>query len=145
MHQHRGAMNAKRTILFAALLGASSFACGGPGGLPSFNEATIETVSGYVSSVDPFQNLERNTRNGVKATLETDDGETVDVYLGPVTFLEHHGFIIERGDMLSVTGSKVRHDGEDVIIATVIAEDGQRLKIRDADGRQAWRGFMRDR
>jgi hypothetical protein len=144
MHQHAGAMNAKRILVSAALLCAPSFACGGPGGLPRFNEATIETVSGYVSEVDPFQRLERNTRNGVKATLDTDDSERIDVYLGPATFLDHHGFLIERGDYLAVTGSKVRHDGEDVIIATVISEDGQRLTIRDAKGHQAWRGFKRD-
>ncbi|HET6584050.1 MAG TPA: hypothetical protein VFG69_11390 [Nannocystaceae bacterium] len=138
-------MNAKHMLLTAALLAAPALACGGPGDLPKFNEATIETVSGWVADVDPFVRLERNTRNGVKATLTTDDDERIDVYLGPATFLDHHGFVVEKGDELAVTGSKVRYEGEDVIIATVMSENGQRLKIRDADGRQAWRGFHRDR
>jgi len=144
MHKHR-AMNALRQIFFATLLSAPLFACGGPGGLPRFNEATIETVSGYVADIDPFTRLERNTRNGVRATIHTEDDESIDVYLGPATYLDHHGFVIERGDMLDVTGSKVRHEDKDVIIATVVAEEGERLKIRDADGHPAWRGINRNR
>jgi hypothetical protein len=145
MQVHAGAMNALRSTLLVALFGAPMLACGGPGDLPRFNEATIESVSGWVTAVDPFERLERNTRNGVKATLETEDGEVVDVYLGPATFLDHHGFIIERGDQLHVTGSKIRHEGRDAIIATVVSEDGDRLKLRDADGRPAWRGLKRDK
>ena len=137
-------MNALRNTLFAALLSAPLFACGGPGGLPQFNEATIETVSGWVVEVDPFTRLERNTRNGVRARLETEDGDKYDVYLGPATDLDHHGFVIERGDFLDVTGSKVRYEDRDAIIATVVAEEGERLKLRDADGKQVWRRLGRD-
>ena len=138
-------MNALRNTIPAALLCAPLFACGGPGGLPTFNEATIETVSGWVTEVDPFVRLERNTRNGVKVKLETDDGETFDVFLGPATYLDHHGIILERGDEITVTGSKVRYEDHDAIIATVVDEDGDRVKLRDADGHQAWRGLGREK
>lgn len=138
-------MNALRNTFFAALLSAPLFACGGPGGLPEFNEATIETVSGWVVDVDPFTRLERNTRNGVRARIETEDGDKYDVYLGPATYLDHHGVVIERGDWLDVTGSKVRYEDQDAIIATVVSEDGDRLKLRDADGHQVWRGLRREK
>jgi hypothetical protein len=143
--QRSRAMNALRNTLPAALLCAPLFACGGPGGLPKFNEATIETVSGWVTEVDPFVRLERNTRNGVRVKLETDDGETFDVFLGPATYLDHHGIRLERGDEISVTGSKVRYEDHDAIIATVVDEDGDRVKLRDADGHQAWRGLDREK
>lgn len=145
MHS-RSAMNALRNTLLAALLLAPLSACGGPSGLPRFNEATIETVSGWVIAVDPYTRLERNTRNGVKATVRTyDDEQEVEVYLGPATYMDHYGVVINKGDEVEVVGSKVRHDGDDVIIATVLHEDGHRLQLREPDGRPAWRTFKRDR
>jgi hypothetical protein len=143
--QRSRAMNALRNTIPAVLLCAPLFACGGPGDLPKFNEATIETVSGWVTEVDPFVRLERNTRNGVRVTLETYDDETYDVFLGPATYLDHHNITLERGDEITVTGSKVRYEDHDAIIATVVDEDGDRVKLRDADGHQAWRGIGREK
>jgi len=138
-------MNAIRTTLLAALLCAPLFACGGPSGLPRFNEATIETVGGWVIAVDPYTRLERNTRNGIKATVLTYEDEEVDVYLGPATYMDHYGVLINKGDEVEVVGSKVRHEGNDVIIATVLHEDGHRLLLREPDGKPAWRTFKRHR
>lgn len=135
-------MNDKRGIwssvaLSAALLGA----CGGEAS--KFDPSTIETVRGVVVAVDSFVRLERNTRSGVAAVIEDDDGKRTNAVLGPAMWLDEHGLVLERGDELTVTGSAVKDEksGLPTIVATEVRKDNTRLQLRDGNGRPAWATF----
>ena len=71
------------------------------------------------------------------------DKETLEVRLGPTTFLEKEKFTFAKGDQIEVTGSKVKIEGADALIAREVKKGGKTLTLRDAQGVPAWSGGRR--
>ena len=69
--------------------------------------------------------------------------ETLEVRLGPTTFLEKEKFTFAKGDQIEVTGSKVKIEGADALIAREVKKGGKTLTLRDAQGVPAWSGGRR--
>lgn len=107
----------------------------------AFEPGTVETTSGIVRRVDPFQRM-RGTRNGLRVLLETDEGPAY-VYLGPDSYMGRNGVRITAGDRIEVTGSVRLAEGPPVIIATEVARGSVALHLRDEEGRPRWGGGPR--
>jgi hypothetical protein len=71
------------------------------------------------------------------------DKETLEVHLGPTAFLEKEKFTFAKGDQIEVTGSKVKIEGADALIAREVKKGGKTLTLRDAQGVPAWSGGRR--
>lgn len=129
------------TIAFAS----PSLAQGrGPGAGPGrrvFDPATVVTVSGAVEKVEK---IPRGGRDGVHLTLTTPEG-SLQVHLGPGSYLERQKFEVAKGDQLEVTGSKVTIRGSPALIAQTVKKGDAVLTLRDAAGVPAWAGQGRGR
>lgn len=67
--------------------------------------------------------------------------ETIEVMLGPSTFVTSKGFSFAKGDSLEVTGSKIAMNGINYIIARAVVKDGKPLTLRDKTGKPQWSGM----
>jgi hypothetical protein len=66
------------------------------------------------------------------------EGETLTVHLGPSHYLAQQGFSFAVGEQIEVTGSKVKFEGSDVLIARRIRTGDKVLTLRDSEGIPAW-------
>ncbi len=64
--------------------------------------------------------------------------EIVDVYLCPKLFLEEMGVSFSKGDEIAVTGSKVKQDGADLVLAREVVKGNETLVLRDDKGNPVW-------
>jgi hypothetical protein len=64
--------------------------------------------------------------------------ETYQVHVGPTSFLDAHKYSFKKGDQVEVTGSKVKIEGNDAIIAREIHKDGVTMNFRSAQGVPVW-------
>ena len=64
--------------------------------------------------------------------------DTVQVFLCPKTFLDQMGTTFKPEDKVEVTGSKVKQDGEDLILAREVDKGDDMLTLRFKDGKPAW-------
>ncbi len=64
--------------------------------------------------------------------------DAVEVLLCPKSFLDDMGASFKQGDEVEVTGSKVKQDGADLILAREVVKGDDRLTLRFKDGKPAW-------
>jgi len=102
---------------------------------PMYDPATETTVSGVVEEVQEVS----GTRgwHGIHLQLKTAD-EVLDVHIGPSWFLAQKKFEISKGDQVEVTGSKLRLDNVDTLIARTIKKGDSELTLRNRQGIPAW-------
>ena len=105
------------------------------GGMPKYDKATEVTVKGTVQEVKLTESPMGWT--GAHAILNTAE-ETLDVHLGPSGFLEERGFRLVEGDEVTVTGSKVKVDNQDSLLARELVKGDEKLALRDAQGFPRW-------
>jgi len=104
-------------------------------GVPVYDTTTEVTVAGTVEEV---KQVSRPGGWGGTHLSMTSDAGAFDVHIGPSSFLVEKGFSFAKGDQIKVTGSKVKYDGADALIAREIEKDGKVLTLRDAKGLPAW-------
>ena len=127
-----------RIVLFCFFLIASfGYAFGQASqGMPHrYDPATETTVTGTVEQVNHPQGP--NGMIGTHVDLKTEAG-VFDVHIGPETFITKQGFSFEKGDTLTVTGSKQVLNGKDSIIAREIKKGDKVLTLRNANGIPDW-------
>ena len=64
--------------------------------------------------------------------------DTVDVYLCPGSYLDDMGVTFKKGDEISLTGSMVKQDASDLILAREVVKGTDALVLRDDKGAPAW-------
>jgi len=64
--------------------------------------------------------------------------DTVDVYLCPKSFLDEMGMEFNKGDEITVTGSKVKQGDTDLVLARQAARGNDTLVFRDDKGNPVW-------
>ncbi|WP_041532244.1 hypothetical protein [Pelobacter propionicus] len=106
-----------------------------------YNQATVESVSGQVVSVDTMMPM-KGMGSGIHLTLKTDK-ETIPVHLGPSWFIERLDSKIEKGDRIEVKGSRVTMMGNATIIAAEVKKGTNLLLLRDKNGVPVWSGWRR--
>jgi len=68
----------------------------------------------------------------------TSGAETIDIYLCPKAFLDDMGATFVKGDEVTVTGSKIKQDGSDLILAREVVKGTDTLMLRDDKGKPIW-------
>jgi hypothetical protein len=64
--------------------------------------------------------------------------ETVQIFLGPKSFLDDMGASFKLADAVEITGCKVKQDGADLILAREVVKGDDTLTLRFKDGKPAW-------
>lgn len=120
------------------LLPPLAYAQGGPGAGRQgrmYNPATETTLKGTVEQVKSVSG--RHGWHGTHLMLKTAD-KTVDVHLGPESFLKEKGFNLAKGDPIEVIGSTVSLKSGEAFIAREVKKSGATLVLRNAQGIPKW-------
>lgn len=102
---------------------------------PMYDPATEVTVKGSVEAVK--QRTGPQSWAGTHLSLKT-DAETLDVHVGPSWFLTQSKISFAKGDQIEVTGSKVKFENSDALIAREIKKGDKIITLRNAQGIPAW-------
>jgi hypothetical protein len=100
-----------------------------------FDPASIVTVSGTVLA--EFRVDRGKPQKGVHIALKTTEGQ-ISVHLGPDSWIDKQPLKLEKGDEVTVKGSKVVYDGKPFLIAQSVSRRGETMVLRDAAGKPAW-------
>jgi hypothetical protein len=98
----------------------------------NYDPATVETIKGTVTEVN------KAGAWGLHVMVKTEN-ETIDVHLGPDWYLKNI-ISIAKGDVITVTGSRIQQDGENAIIAKSVQKSGAAVILRDDNGVPKWSG-----
>jgi hypothetical protein len=129
-----------RSLLSAVLLFWSSvaFTQKAPSKSSTPPKYDLQTESKAKGVVDEVKVLDFGTRKDfIQLTLK-DESETVVVYVCPKPFEEELGITFAKGDQISLTGSKVKGDESEVILAREIVKGTETWTFRDAKGSPVW-------
>lgn len=106
---------------------------------PKYDRATETTVKGTVGELKlippagpkPLAYL-------VTKTGPDKEKDVVQIFLCPKSFLDEMGIAFKADDEIQVTGSKVKQEGADLILAREVVRRGETLTFRFGDGKPAW-------
>jgi hypothetical protein len=107
----------------------------GQAALPKYDLATETKMKGTVQELKlPEKGSEKD---GARLVVKSGT-DTLDVYLCPKSFLDDMGSTLAKGDEISLTGSKVKQDGADMILAREVVKGNDTLVLRDDKGKPVW-------
>jgi DNA/RNA endonuclease YhcR with UshA esterase domain len=75
---------------------------------------------------------------GSHLTLKLADGSTIEVHLALSKFVTQYDLVFHKGDVLEVTGVKVKFEGVDTIFARKVKRGEDEFLFRDNDGKPLW-------
>jgi hypothetical protein len=102
---------------------------------PKYDPATETKLKGVVEQLK----LVPPTGGKPVAYLVLKSGQdTVQVFLCPKSFLDEMGVGFKPADEIQVTGSKVKQDGAELILAREVVKGEDTLTLRFNDGKPAW-------
>lgn len=100
-----------------------------------YDTATEVRLFGTVEEV-----RERNSPaalKGIHLVLDV-DGRRYQIYVCPSAFLKFFDITLQRGDSLVITGSKVKVEGSDLVLARQMRKRNDVLELRDSKGNPYW-------
>jgi hypothetical protein len=127
-----------RILLFLLLLvtpGLSQKAQHVDDSLPKYDLLTETKTKGIVDEVIL---LPLGTRKDFTELVIKSGDDTVHIYVSPKPFQEEMGISFNKGDEIAVTGSKVKQETSDVILARELVKGTETLLFRDDKGKPVW-------
>jgi hypothetical protein len=107
----------------------------GPVTLPKYDLATEAKMKVTVEELKlPAKGNEKDAAH----LLVKSGTDTLDIYLCPKAFLDDMGAAFAKGDEVTVTGSKIKQDGADLILAREVIKGTDTLMLRDDKGKPVW-------
>ena len=105
--------------------------------LPKYDLHTETKTKGIVDEVNL---LSVGTRKDFTELVIKNGADKVHIYMSPQPFQEEMGISFTKGDKIAVTGSKVKRDASDVILAREPVKGSETLLFRDDKGNPIWNG-----
>ena len=88
--------------------------------------------------IDEVNLMSVGTRKDFTELIIKNGDEKIHIYVCPKPFAEEMAISFSKGDQIAVTGSKVKHEGADVILARELVKGEETLLFRDAKGTPVW-------
>ena len=98
----------------------------------------LHTETKMKGAVEEVRLPPKGSEKEIAHLLVKNGTEIVDVYLCPKSFLEEIGVSFSKGDEIAVTGSKVKQDGADLVLAREVVKANDTLVLRDDKGNPVW-------
>jgi hypothetical protein len=129
-------LSLRLSVCLAVLAAASLYATivFAQSALPKYDLATETKMKG---TIQELKLPEKGAKEAARLTLKSGD-TTIDVYLCPKSFLDDMGSNLAKGDEVNLTGSKVKQDGADLILAREVSKGPDTLVLRDDKGKPVW-------
>jgi hypothetical protein len=105
------------------------------GSLPKYDLHTETRTKGVVDEVNL---LPLGTRKDFTELIIKSGDDKVHIYLCPRLFQVEIGITFSKGDEIAVTGSKVKQETADVILARELVRGADTLLFRDDKGKPVW-------
>ena len=105
--------------------------------VPKYDKSTEAVFKGTVEDVKD-RDCPVSGGKGSHLTLKTADGSTIEVHLALTKFVNQYELVFHKGDVLEVTGVKVKFEGVDTIFARKIKHGEDEFLFRDGDGKPLW-------
>jgi hypothetical protein len=121
-------------LLCATLAGAQKTTASESGG-PKYDLHSEIKTKGIV---DEVKMLPFGTRKDVTQLIIKSGDDKIFIYVCPKPFQEEMGISFSKGDEITVTGSKVKLEGSDVILARELVRGTDTLMFRDGKGGPVW-------
>ena len=102
---------------------------------PKYDLQTEAKTSGIVDAINV---LSWGTRKDFTELIVKSGDDKVHIYLCPKPFQDEMGISFSKGDEISVTGSKVKIEAADVILARSLVKGADTLMFRDPKGNPVW-------
>ncbi len=122
-------------LLLCVTPGLSQKAQQDDGSLPKYDLHT-ETKTKRV--VDEVNLLSVGTREDFTEPIIKNGDDKIRIYLCPKPFQEEMGISVNKGDKIAVTGSKVKQEGSDMILARELVKGTDTLLLGDDKGNPVW-------
>jgi hypothetical protein len=103
--------------------------------LPKYDLQTEAKTDGVVDEVNQ---LSVGTRKDFTELIIKSGADKLHIYVSPKPFQEEIGVSFAKGDHVSVTGSKVKQDTSEVILARELVKGTDTLMFRDNKGNPVW-------
>ena len=125
-------------VLFLLCCFSSAFTQKAPTKSSTSPKYDLQTEGKAKGVVDEVKVLDFGTRKDfIQLTLK-DESETVVVYVCPKPFEEEMGITFAKGEQISFTGSKVKGEEFEVVLAREIVKGPDTWTFRDAKGSPVW-------
>ena len=122
-------------LLLAALASLAQKPTNGP--VPKYDKSTEAVFKGTVEEVKDRE-CPVSGGMGSHLTLRLADGSSIEVHLSLTKFVNQYELTFHKGDLLEVTGVKVKFEGVDTIFARKIKRGEDEYLFRDNDGKPLW-------
>jgi hypothetical protein len=104
-------------------------------GSPKYDRQTEMKTTGVVEEINVLTVGSR--KDFTELVLKSGD-DKLHIYVCPKPFQDEMGITFIKGDALAVTGSKVKEDESDVILAREMVKGTDTLMFRDEKGKPVW-------
>jgi hypothetical protein len=98
----------------------------------------LQTETKTKGIIDEINVLTVGTRKDFAELIVKSGEDKVHVYVCPKPFQEEMGISFSKGDEITITGSKVKQDTADVILARQLVKGSDTLMFRDDKGNPVW-------
>jgi hypothetical protein len=98
----------------------------------------VATEAKFKVTVQDMKLPAKGKEKDVAHLMVTSGADTIDIYLCPKSFLDDMGATFAKGDEVTITGSKIKQDGSDVILAREVVKGTDTLMLRDDKGKPVW-------
>jgi hypothetical protein len=75
---------------------------------------------------------------GSHLILRLSAGKTIEVHLATTKFVKTYDLVFNKGDVVTVVGTKVEFEGVGTIFAREITRGSETFVFRDKDGKPIW-------
>jgi len=103
--------------------------------LPKYDLHTETKIKGVVDEVNV---LSVGSRKDFTELIIKNGDDKAHIYLCPKPYEVEMGISFSKGDQIAVTGSKVKQDTSEVILAREIVKGTDTLLFRDDQGKPVW-------
>jgi hypothetical protein len=126
------------TVLFLLYCSSAALAQKEPTKSSAPPKYDLQSESKAKGVVDEVKVLDFGTRKDFIELILKNASETVVVYVCPKPFEEEMGITFAKGEQISFTGSKVKAEESEVILAREIVKGTDMWTLRDAKGSPVW-------
>ncbi len=124
---------------FVAVLSSSLILAQKPSPKPSASPTyDLKTEVKIKGTVDEVKLAGTDSKTKVTRLVVKSGPESIEVALCPKSFLDDMGVSFSKGDELEITGSKVKHDDLNEVLARQIVRGNDTVVLRDQKGKPVW-------